>query len=125
MLVILNVLAPIKLVMAKFVDQVSLRFIWQLIKGFSRFLQKLLKYINGTTVSTFFALPVAGILPPTAALGLNDLSLLCYNLEYLCYSAISFLIFFYNYHCTLLLYSTLALQYLDTVHYLLGFCLFH
>ena len=38
---------------AQFVDQVRVRLILQLIKGISRVIQKLLKYFNGTAISTF------------------------------------------------------------------------
>ena len=42
-----------------------MRFISQLINGISRFLQKLLKYFNGTAISTFFVLPLSGIFSVT------------------------------------------------------------
>ena len=51
-----------------FADQVSIRLLSQLINVFSRFLQKLLKYFNGTITSTFFVslLPVSlAIIPIT------------------------------------------------------------
>ena len=49
-----------------------MRFIWQLINGISRVLQKLLKYFNGTAISTYFELPSSGVLPVIFALNLND-----------------------------------------------------
>ena len=49
-----------------FADQVSIRLLSQLINVFSRFLQKLLKYFNGTITSTFFVslLPVSLVIIP-------------------------------------------------------------
>ena len=49
-----------------FADQVSIRLLSQLINVFSRFLQKLLKYFNGTITSTFFVslLPVSLVIFP-------------------------------------------------------------
>ena len=41
------------LVITHFSDQVKTRFISQLINGISSVLQKLIKYFNGTTISTF------------------------------------------------------------------------
>ena len=43
----------------------------QLINGISRFLQKLLKYFNGTIILTSFVLPPAGVLPVIFTLVLN------------------------------------------------------
>ena len=40
-----------------------MRLTLQLINGISRVLQKLLKYFNGTIVSTPFVLPSAGVYP--------------------------------------------------------------
>ena len=42
--------------MKQFSDQVRIRLILKLIKGISRVLQKLLKYFNGTGISTFIVL---------------------------------------------------------------------
>ena len=50
-----------------------MRLISQLIKGISRVLQKLLKYFNGTIISTSFVLPSAGVFPIIFILDLNDL----------------------------------------------------
>ena len=54
-----------------FSDQVKMRLISQLIKDISRVLQKLLKYFNGTTISTFFV-PPAAVLPVIFCLNLNE-----------------------------------------------------
>ena len=40
-----------------------MRLISQLINGISRVSQKLLKYFNGTAISTSFVLPAAGVFP--------------------------------------------------------------
>ena len=42
--------------MTQSLDQVKMRLILQLINDISRVLQKLLKYFNGTAISTFFVL---------------------------------------------------------------------
>ena len=55
--VILNVPTPVESVMISFVDQVSCRFISQLIKDISRVLQKLLKNFDGAAISTSCVLP--------------------------------------------------------------------
>ena len=44
----------------------------QLFYGISRVLQKLLKYFNGTIISTPFALPSLGVFPVIFILDLND-----------------------------------------------------
>ena len=44
----------------------------QLLNSISRVLQKLLKYLNGTIISTFFSLPAAGVFPVIFILDLND-----------------------------------------------------
>ena len=46
----------------QFADQVRMRLISQLINDISRVLQKLLKYFNGTTISTSFV-PSAPVSP--------------------------------------------------------------
>ena len=43
-----------RLVITQFSDQVKVKDTSQLISGMSKHLQKLLKYFNGTAVSTFF-----------------------------------------------------------------------
>ena len=49
-----------------------MRLTSQLINGISRVLQKLLKYFNGTIISTSFLLPAAGVFPVIFILDLND-----------------------------------------------------
>ena len=49
-----------------------MRLTSQLIHGISRVLQKLLRYFNGTIISTSFSLPVAGAFPVIFILDLND-----------------------------------------------------
>ena len=49
-----------------------MRLTSQLINGISRVLQKLLRYFNGTIISTSFAFPAAGVFPAIFILGLND-----------------------------------------------------
>ena len=55
-----------------FFDQIKMRSIWQLINCIARVLQKLLKYFNGTSISTFFVLPLSGVFPVILILDLND-----------------------------------------------------
>ena len=50
-----------------------MRFISQLIKDIPRVLQKLLNYFNGTAISTFFLLLLAGVRLIILDLNLNDL----------------------------------------------------
>ena len=49
-----------------------MRLLSQLINDISRVLQKLLKYFNGTAVSTFFLLTASGVFPFILILYLND-----------------------------------------------------
>ena len=49
-----------------------MRLISQLINGISRVLQKLLKYFNGTAISTSFVLPAAGVFHVILILNLDD-----------------------------------------------------
>ena len=53
-------------------DQVKLILTSQLISGTSRVLQNLLKYFNGTIISTSFVFPSAGVFPVIFTLDLND-----------------------------------------------------
>ena len=55
--VIANVTTPVALVMTEIEDHIKMKLISQLISNISKFLQKLLKYTNGTAISTFFVLP--------------------------------------------------------------------
>ena len=54
MFLIVNVPSPVELVMTQVADLVKTRLTSQLINGFSGVLQKLLKYFNGTIISTSF-----------------------------------------------------------------------
>ena len=53
-------------------DYFKMRLISQLINNISRVLLKLLKYFNGTIISTSFVLPSAGVLPVMLILDLNN-----------------------------------------------------
>ena len=53
-------------------DQVKMRLISQSIKSISRVLQKLLKYFNGTIISTSFLPVTASVLPVIFCLNLNE-----------------------------------------------------
>ena len=61
--VIANFLSPLELVITQSLDHVNIRLTSQLINGISSVLQKLLKYFNGTIISTSFVLPAAGVFP--------------------------------------------------------------
>ena len=50
-----------------------MRLTSQLINSISRVFQKLLKYFNGTIISTSFVLPSAGVVPVIFILDLSDL----------------------------------------------------
>ena len=67
-----NLPAPVELVITQVDDHVKMRLTSQLINGISRVLQKLLKYFNGTIISTSFVLPAAGVFPVIFILDLND-----------------------------------------------------
>ena len=73
--VIANVVAFVSLDNTHLLDQVKMRLISQLIKDISRILQKLLKYFNGTIISTFSVLQSA-VLPVIFCLNLNEWLLL-------------------------------------------------
>ena len=87
-----------------------MRLTSQLINGISRVLQNLLKYFNGTIISTSFVLPSAGVFPVIFILDLNDLESVKLSFAHLCNTAINFQMFFSNYHYILLNYK-LALLY--------------
>ena len=72
MSVISNLPASVELVITQLDDHVKMRLTSQLINGISRVLQKLLKYLNGTIISTFFASPSLGVFPIIFILDLND-----------------------------------------------------
>ena len=61
--VILNLPAPVELVITHVDDRVELRLISQLIKGISGVLQKLIKYFNGTINRTSSLLLLAAVIP--------------------------------------------------------------
>ena len=83
-----------------------MRLISQLINGISRVLQKLLKYFNGTIISTSFVLPSGGVFPVIFILDLNDSeSVKFYYLAHLCIIVINFEMFLNNYHYILLNYT--------------------
>ena len=50
-----------------------MRLTLQLINGISTVLQKLIKYFNGTIISTFYLLSLAGVFPVIFILDLNNL----------------------------------------------------
>ena len=54
-----------------FDDHVKIRLTSQLMKGFSKVVQKLLKYFSGTIISTFFV-PLFPVLPVIFNLKLNE-----------------------------------------------------
>ena len=60
------------LIITQFADQSKISSIPQLIKGISRVLQKLLKYFNGTIISTPFISPSLFVWPVIFALKLNE-----------------------------------------------------
>ena len=62
----------VELVITQVDNYVKMTLTSQLMNGISRVLQKLLKYFNGTIVSTSFVLPSAGAFPVTFNLNLND-----------------------------------------------------
>ena len=72
MSVISNVPAPVELVITQVDDHVKIKLASQLIKGVSIVLQKLLRYFNGTIISTSFSLPAAGDFPVIFILDLRD-----------------------------------------------------
>ena len=72
MYLLLQIFLHNKLVITQSLDHVKIRLTSQLIIGISSVLQKLLKYFNGTIISTSFVLPAAGVLPVIFNLDLND-----------------------------------------------------
>ena len=106
--------------MTQFAEQVKIRFISQLIKGFPRVLQKLCKYFNGTVISAFLMPPL--ILAKNLDLTLNELESVRYFFAHLYNIAINFWLFL-NYHYILLNYR-LTLQHQDLSHHLIVFYLF-
>ena len=88
---------------------VKVRLTSQLINSISRVPQKLLKYFNGTMISTSFVLPAAGFFPVIFILDLNDSDCVILSLgSSLYYCHLNFQMFLNNYHyiqssCTLVL----------------------
>ena len=70
--VILSFVFPVAEELTQVDDHVKTRLTSQLINEISRVLQKLLKYLNGTAISTFFVLLAAGVFPVIFILDLND-----------------------------------------------------
>ena len=70
--VIANFPSPVELVITQSLDHVSIRLTSQLINGLSSVLKKLLKYFNGTIISTSFVLPAAGVFPVIFTLDLTQ-----------------------------------------------------
>ena len=58
--------------MKKFSDQLKIRLTSQSFKGISGVLQKLLKYFNGTIISTLFISPSPSVWPIVFAFKLNE-----------------------------------------------------
>lgn len=67
-----NFSAPVEFIIQQFTDKLSIRFISQLIKGTSKFLQKSLKHFNDPVISVSFVFPVADVAPFILALNLNE-----------------------------------------------------
>ena len=67
----MHYLELIKLQITQVGDRVKMRLTSQLINVISRIFQKLLKYFNGTMISTSFVLPSAGVFPGIFILDLN------------------------------------------------------
>ena len=64
--------ASVELVITQVDDHVKMKLTSQLINGISRVLQKLLKYFNGTIISTSFELPTAEVFSVIFILDLSD-----------------------------------------------------
>ena len=67
-----NFPSPVELVIIQSLDHVNIRLTSQLTNGISSVLQKLVKYFNGTIISTSFVLPSAGVFPVIFTLDIND-----------------------------------------------------
>ena len=72
MSVISNLPTPVELVIKQVHDYVKMRLTSQLINDISIILQKLLKFLKGTIISTFFLLQSLGVFPVIFILRLND-----------------------------------------------------
>ena len=118
-----TITASVELLITQFADQVSTRFISQLISSISRVLRKLLKYFKGTAISTYLTLPSGDVLPVIPALNLNDSESFMLSFRTSLLTAIDFLMFLNSYHFILLDY-TLTPQHLDLLHYLFMYYMF-
>ena len=76
-----------------------MRLISQLINSISIVLQKLLKYCNGTTISTFFVLPSAGAFPVILIFDMNYSDCVILSLNHHYNTSINFLMFLNHYRC--------------------------
>ena len=88
--VIANLPAPVELLIIQVDDHVKMKLTSQLINGISRVFQKLLKYFNGTIISTYFVFPSSGVFLVIFILDLMIQNRLSYCLTHLCNIAINF-----------------------------------
>ena len=90
------------LVITRFAEKVSCRLVFQLIKGISGALKKLLRYFSGRAMSTSFVLSAAEVFPIIIFLNLNNW--VCYVMTW-----IASVVFAYIFWCfcilQLMLYS--------------------
>ena len=70
--IISNFSSPVELVITQSLDHNKRRLTSQLINSISIVLRKVLKYFNGTIISTSFVFPLAGIFAVISILDLND-----------------------------------------------------
>ena len=80
------------LVITRFAEKVSCRLVFQLIKGISGALKKLLRYFSGRAMSTSFVLSAAEVFPIIIFLNLNNW--VCYVMTW-----IAFVVFEYIFWC--------------------------
>ena len=116
--VIANFSTPAESVITQVDEQVRMRLVSQLIKGISRVLQKLLKYFNGTAISTSFALSAAEFFPLFIPWIWMIQKVLKYHFSHRSSIVVNFQIFWNNYRYIVLNYTP-ASQHLDLLHYLL------
>ena len=109
--------------MTQFADQVRSKVISQFIRAISRVLLKLIKYFNSTAISSF-KVPILPVLFISLNLDLNDSEFVILSSGPFVQNYQKLYIFSNNYYCILLNY-TLTSQYLDLLHYLSGYYLFH
>ena len=70
--IISNFSSPVELVITQSLDHNKRRLTSQLINSISIVLRKVLKYFNGTIISTSFVFPLAGVFAVISILDLND-----------------------------------------------------